>query len=418
MSEEQGIPYLDEKMTEIFGPKGKHGVEEEIRFEVPKEIESLYERYGLEKNRFDVTLRRLKDENDSFTRGKYVESWTNIFPPVDWIGTVYGPGSYVLQFKFKVKDPDDNNRRRWFNEEIPVNIDDSFEDRHEMYQLRRMIENKSKIRKILEKEEIKKKLATDISGNDTGGNEGGNDHDKMIDALKKLRRDAVELGMTPSEGVQKSGIDIYKLLTGIAPLVAPVIGMLRESAEARRAENQKFMTLLLSTMSNNNNQMLELAKSNSGNGSGTKMLEDFKEMIMGTIDIKEMVNGKKESAVDRIFGMVEKAMPVIVELAQAGKAQRENDFRYKAAAGMIEQNPDFQKIINNEEERKAAVLRWDEYFGFEQCDMILEVAGISRPEECPRQESQRKPKGMREESTDGQENAPQGTEEGEHKSAD
>lgn len=136
-------------------------------------------------------------------------------------------------------------------------------------------------------------------------------------------------------------------------------------------------------------------------------------MVMGTIDLKQALEGNKETIADKIFGMIENVAPQIMQIATLSAQQRTFDPRVAAAKGFMSVSPDFQTMKNDPAVKKIVVDRLDDYFGWEQTDVIMEVAGDKRPDECPRVENKRYPNGdarntqqSSQEASNGQDDSP------------
>ena len=128
------------------------------------------------------------------------------------------------------------------------------------------------------------------------------------------------------------------------------------------------------------------------------MMEDFGKMIASALDVKELLQGKKESLADKLFALVENVAPHILSVMAMPKQVAMTDPRMILAKNAVAHSPDFQalKEAQNKGELTKFVKNMDSYFGWEQTDGILMVMSegtIQRPPECSRLPNQQFPEG-------------------------
>jgi hypothetical protein len=194
------------------------------------------------------------------------------------------------------------------------------------------------------------------------------------------------LGLTKKE----SSLSFEKILAIVAPLLPALLEYVNKSSERAQMQQQQFMTLLMTTMSGNTKELIEIMKANAGQGSGARAVEEFKSMLTGAIDIKQELSGMgKESTADKVFKLIEGVSAHVIPLLLMPRAQAAADPRMKIAQAYMQNSPDVAELRNNPVELSKLVHDLDEYFGWEQTNLILQVAKLMRPEDCPMQPQER-----------------------------
>ncbi|CAK0779578.1 hypothetical protein CCP2SC5_920007 [Azospirillaceae bacterium] len=156
-----------------------------------------------------------------------------------------------------------------------------------------------------------------------------------------------------------------------------------------------MIMLMMGSSQTANNQLLEVMKVQSGAGSGNMAIKEFKDMVLGALDIKDALSGNnKESLGDKIFRLVESVAPSILSIAATtaqNAASVKNNPAVNMAKNYIETNPDFKALKHDPVEMKKVIDNMDRTYGWIQVDHILTTMGWPRPENSPRLDDDKDP---------------------------
>lgn len=351
--------------------------------DMPDEVRHFFDQHDFSEKPFKVMLKQIPDGGNTADES-YVKGWKNQVPSIDYIANEWGPGSYVLIFNWRGKDPE-TQRTKSQMERVNICISDKYQEQYEEYQEKRRIDKAKQRKKELERIKHAREVDEAISGTTQSF-----DLAERVDPLKageqyieKMARAADMLGW-------KRGFDWEGMVKLLAPALPAVIGYLSNRQQQSLARQDEMMKLLFSTMQSNTQQLVEAMRNHNGPQTGSDMMREMFSMVTGAMDIKSALSGEsKETVVDKIFKLVEGVAPMIVQMASVPRQQRESIPAYQAAKAYVDSDPAFQAAQNDPEILKMLVDRWDYYYGWEQTDGILEVGGLQRPESCPRVESKR-----------------------------
>jgi hypothetical protein len=299
-----------------------------------------------------------------------LESLNNRHPEIEEMGKQWGPGTYTLVFSWSVPKPGGGKEKQMKNLTLEFS-ERSWRDIHEDWLFERNRERKAKRATDLEKA----RQEAELRSIESGGKEPQAD---PLEALKKALETAKTLGIPIGGGKESKGLDlmgIATLLTALKPLLEGLFGgkqndstILIKAMEAQQATNMLLMKTLLENPS---------GRGNSPEGAHMDKILDMTMKGMGRVlEMQDMLKpAEKETLVDRIFGMVDKFLPNVLELAKLSKDARERDMMYKIAAGSKE----MKQAREHPDVALALVNKWDEFYGFQTTNEILKVAGIERP---------------------------------------
>lgn len=378
------FPVITDPMAEALGGRDDWKEESED-VEIPEEIKSLFDIYGLSSKGFRTILKAVT-EGDGQTGGQYIKSWARSFPSIDWIALNYGPGKYQLCFAFSTSE---DGKRKNQIETLDIEISEKRLEEHEEFIFKRKIAKAVQRRKEISNVKLNKQLELEYDDHEPVEKSPENTPQSMIQYVQQFSGIAQALGFN-----RGGGTDWSKIMSMAIPLIPAVIGFMQQKSEADQARQREFMTLLISTMSSNSNSMLDIVKAQSGVGGGNQAAKEFKDMIMGVIDIKKALGSTQEDSVaDRIFGMLESVLPSILQMAALSRQQRQATPQYNMAKMMMDMNPDLRKLKEDPAVLEEVIRKWDAHFGWEQADMIIDVAELRRPDACVRLPHQQYPAG-------------------------
>lgn len=407
MSEKQKAPghesppmpfQSNDPLRDVLGPGSsftfKNAEEDE---QAPPELQAVFDEYSIGQRTYRCILREVDENQNS---AAYVESFNNEYPSVDYIGTRYGPGDYILIFMWRAKDPETQKSRN-YSEKITVSISDKYIDRHEDYRLKKTIQRSQNRKEMVRRAKLKNVLDVSISdiGLESGPgmpseNEAGKKYFESISEGMKL------LGIDPMALRPKPGIDWKELMPLLITGIPAIMKIMSDISNSRQQQLNTMLTLLMSQSNKSSDQLLEFVRASQGQGSGNQFIKEFTDMIKGTIDLKDVLSPEKQSVADRVFDAIDKVSPMILSIVAMNAQQRANNPVVNMAKNYVEQNPDFQAMKNDAEIQQQVIARLDTFFGWEQADIIIQIMGYQRSDANPRLPQQRYPQGSPERQRD------------------
>lgn len=358
-------PIINDPLREFnFSNVDQHYANDE---DMPDELQQLFNEFDLGKIKYRIQLKQFPDPE--LGKSEYIKSFSNHVPTVDWVAMEYGPGKYLYNVIFRRKDPETGmykNRAR----EYEFTISNKFQTQYEEYQfqkrIKRMKDEKDMVRQVRHTSEIEQAI--------TGG---GEKQQSPKEYLMELTETATKLGLI-NNGNKAGGFNIQEILTAVAPFLPSLITAFTERARAQSDRFDKMLMLMIQQQNDSSNKLVELMKGLKGPTSGTDQMKEVRDMIFSAIDIKKSINGDTESIADRIFNLAQGVLPQILSIAQMSQQQRAMSPQYMLAKSYMERNPDIQAMKENPAIREDVIARFDETFGPEQTNTILQVAGIPR----------------------------------------
>jgi hypothetical protein len=383
-------------MAEMFGPGSGVFPSPEDDSSAPEELLTIFEEFGIGEYAYRCILKEVTQGANN----THIRSFNGNYPSIEWITNNCGPGEYLLVFMWRQASDMEvehrTGRKRMVNksQQCRITISEKAIDQWREYQL------KQKLRKLKEKRQViqdaKLDRALDVDLGDLDPNDRDVSRNVSTDVInpatagKEYVQNIIEaanmLGLTKKE----SSFSFEKILAIVAPLLPALLEYVNKSSERAQMQQQQFMTLLMTTMSGNTKELIEIMKANAGQGAGTRAVEEFKSMLTGAIDIKQELSGMgKESTADKVFKLIEGVSAHVIPLLLMPRAQAAADPRMKIAQAYMQNSPDVAELRNNPVELSKLVHDLDEYFGWEQTNLILQVAKLVRPEDCPMLPEQR-----------------------------
>jgi len=387
-------------MAEMFGPASGVKLIGEPEDQIPDEVRAILEQFNLSTKTFHCVLKEIPegsnfgDSTSSSSNSEYIRGWTRSIPSVDWIAKNHGPGMYVLMFSWHTReqDPDtDKYTQKTYHQEIPISISQKAAGDYKKHRLDRKLREASEIGTQVQEALMEKKLET-AALKGVLGDKVGEDITPAV-AAKQYIAETIEaakmIGLSPLASQPVKTIEWEKILPALVTGVTAFIQMQQNTENARREDFNKLLMLMMSNSQQASGHLIEVMKAQTGVGSGNMAIKEFKDMVLGALDIKEALNGNKETLADKIFRVVEGVAPMIITVAANAAEARaaQNTMPVKLAKTYVNSNPDFQALKNNPVEMKKAIGKMDDFFGWSQTDTIMEVMGWPRPPDCPRDPS-------------------------------
>lgn len=376
------LPGDDDPLASILGPGSNTNILGNPGEEIPDEIVHAIAEHGLGARGFKTILKQIPEgASETDCNAPYIKGWDRAIPTIDYIAREYGPGTYVMIFSWRTTV---EGKQKVFTERVSFIISDKYENEYKEYQfarrLKEMEKRREKIRDMKINGEMEKTLGLDLEPDKKEDLQ-----EAAIRYVDNVTSMAEKLGLSRvnAQVPATSGMNWREIAPLLLSAVPAVMKMMQDSETARREESRQYMTLLISTMSQNNSQMLDVLK-NQQPRSGSDMAKEMFDMIREAIDVKEMIQGQgKDSIADRIFNVIEGVAPQLMEVAKLSAMQRAHDPRALIAQTYMRADPDFQQL-KKPEVQSEVIRRMDEVFGWTQTDAVLTAIGMERNADCPR----------------------------------
>jgi len=376
----------DDPLASILGPGSGTTLLGKADDEIPDEILAIFTEHGLHGKKFRVMLKQMDDSGSDDGNLPFVKSWTRSIPSLDFIAREYGPGKYQLVFSWKERV---NGRQENTTENMMLTISDKRMGEYKDYQFNKKIEEVNARRGKLQDMKIDGKIDESL---DPLLGEARKPEIPIEQAAMQYVENITTMAGKLGLGRQGGGIDWDKIIALATIAVPAILSNLSASRERMAAENRQQLTMMMGLMTQNNQQLVEVMKTQQP-AKGADLTKEMFDMIRGAIDVKEMINDRgKESIADRIFNLLVTLGPQLLEFAKLSAQQRQTNPMVQAAKMYVKSNPEMQEAAHNPQEARELYLKVDESFGWRQADIILgEVGGVPRPPECPRRPEQELP---------------------------
>ena len=377
---------------------------------VPDEVKSFVEANGLGNIGFTCILRHVpKEGSESAAMTAYLKTWTRTIPPIEYIIDNYGPGNYILQFKWekKVETEDGAFKTRNCMESVPISISDKAMPRFKAAQLRRQLEVSAELRESMRNNKVNNAMQDELVGSMLEIDNKSSPEDpmkKLRDTIEMLKGLGISVGQQPV--VQQPTIQwdkILMVLGALVPLGVALIENKKGEAQSGNSMINGLMTMLLAQSKEANTQLISMLQNNKSQ-TGVERANEYLDIIKETLDVKNMLNPPQRTVADRIFDAIEGMVPSILQVAGSVAAARSNPM-VSAMQAMATKTPEYKEIKNNPAEVAKLIERMDDYFGWRQTDLCLDVMFPDlggRPANCPRDPAKEHPVAEREEVVDGE----------------
>lgn len=356
-------------------------------YDIPPEIQGVLEEHGLAKKAFRVMLKHLPEGGGN--EGEYVTSWSRKVPSIDHIARNWGPGEYVLSFQWRAKDHDTDKYKN-YSEKLVLTVSEKYREIFEDFQFQKKVQRTNQKRTLVQNERLKKELEDNLFPQDASEEKPLKQDIKA--QISEISEMASLLGFRqlPSP-VAPPALPWDKIIAIASTALPPLLMAWNQSRREATERSEKMLMLMMSMNQQSSTQLIDVLKTQNGPTSGGDMMKELFSTIMGAIDIKEALQGKKESVADRIFGMIENVAPHVMQLAAMSQQQRQESYQYKMAQTFMRNNPDFKEVEGNPQLLDDIVKRTDSLIGWKQTDLLLEAWGKPRPQSCPRLKEQELP---------------------------
>jgi hypothetical protein len=384
-------------MAEIFGPGSGVKLIGDPDDQIPDEVRAVLDEFGLSKKPFQCVLKEIPEGSDigdqgASTNTQYIKGWVRGIPSVDYIAKNYGPGLYLLQFTWRIREEDENGKNvsKAYHQEVTVPISQKAAGDYKKHRLDRKLREANEISTQVQEAMLEKNLENAA----LKGVLGDKDESKQnpAQAAKQYIAETMEaakmIGLSPLSSLPAPRvIEWEKILPAVVGGITAFLQMQQTAENSRREEFNKLLMLMMSQSQNASKEFMEIMKAQSGVGSGNMAIREFKDMVLGALDIKEALSGnQKEGLADKIFRVIEGVAPQILSIAATTAEARaaQNHPMVKVAKNYVASNPDFVALKNNPAELKKEFEKLDDFFGWRQTDIITQVMGWERPQDCLR----------------------------------
>jgi hypothetical protein len=323
--------------------------------DTPSDIDAFIMEHGIKKDTYVCSIRRKPLE------GSEMEEWMpsntkGTYPDVNDIGKRWGPGRYKYVFSWRTTGPD--GKRHSTMKEYSVVLGEHWNDIHDEYMSQLWRAKKQKI----ENEKMRTDYKRAVNGEEFNGNQAdpvqaGLSHIK--ESVSMLRDIGLPVGAGAGAVANQDTNNMFQVMLAMQQKS-------NETMMVMQNENTKnLMTLVTAILQTNKPQ------------DNNDIFKDIIHMVQNTVDLKNVLNPEKQTVVDKIFTLMESALPAIMAIAQKPKAERLAD----PLVGMAANSDLMAQAKNDPEILKECIRKWDETHGKEDTDVILETVGLRRPGE-------------------------------------
>lgn len=359
----------------FYGPGAGKPYDPDSDEDMPDAIAAFFETNDIGKKKFTCTLKEVA-EGANEREGAYIKTWTSAIPSEEWIAREYGPGEYVLLFRWR--GTNEEGKRCNMSDRTTIAISDRFSDEHEAYLLEKQLKLNAKRKNSIVKHRLKNELDKTLFNEMDG--EKNDPKQSALHYLEEIKQVAGLLGVQMGQQ-QKPGFDWVSMLPALLPSLPALFNALSSKAQAQQQATMNMINMMMSNMQSQQSNSLELLKAISGPTNAHDSWKEFKDMLGGVVDIKQMLQGDKVSIADRIFNTVESVLPQLVGLMQMSAQQRIANPQYHVAKAYMAMNPDFKALREDPELYKMTVNKLVTAWGKTQTAEILKTADLPVPPE-------------------------------------
>ena len=353
--------------------------------EMPEDIKAILEENGLGEDggSYQVYLKDISGENHNANTAAILERYANRIPHYDYVARRFGPGEYLFTFLWVAINPD-NGQKKTFTKNVKFAISEKLRDIHEDYLTEQIQIRARKRRESFRNMKMKSSLEDGIDAALYGkeGEEKQESAEEMLlrmATFTKTMREALGGGPAAPQPVDWAGI-----LSAAAPFIPPLIALFSDSGRTKMEQSMGMMKALMDMQQKSSDQTIALLSKQNGPTSSGEMMKEMMTMVMGAIDLKAALTEKEETVVDKIMGAVQGVLPLVLA---AGMNKQQNGPQAQMARQYIRNDPTMQQL-ENPKIRSEVIRRFDATIGWEQTDALLGIAGMERPEECPREKGE------------------------------
>lgn len=341
-------------------PQEEKETESLIDSDIPDAIQAFMVQNGI-KQKFHCTL-EIQTPSGGWA---YKMQYRNEIPLYDKIGKEHGPGTFRLRFLWRAGRPGGGSEPKADSFEFEI-AEHPWMTIHKEY----LMELRAQSLKVQREKTIAMKQEAEIANIENGAPpQAQNGIGQIKDMITVIR----ELGIPVGGAVAEQKDTLIDQIIKLSPIIGPMV-----AAFAQRAQAQSDLQLKL---------MLGLIAGRDQNGGTTAMFQELMgvsvnmvKQAAGAVQMLSAPPEEKESMMDRVFGLLDKIGPTIIEMAAQSRQQREQNLLYSMAKGSRE----VQTIAASPELQKSLVERLDREYGFQEAEEMLKVladVGIGRPPE-------------------------------------
>ena len=278
----------------------------------------------------------------------------NEYPSREELGRRFGPGKYHMMFNWRSIDPTDNKRKQR-GKELSFILGEEWGDLYDEYMAEKYIERRKKIKSIKERTELENALEGDEHKRTRSG------LDELLESKMNLEKLGLNIGGNNNLPAKTENENMFLLMLKMSQHSSDM------QMQMMMDNNKNSMALITALIANQNN--------NNGNNNPNKMMEMVLNMVTSTVDLKNALNPEKETTVDKVFNLMEGALPLILNLAQQKAHERIKNPIYNMAMN----SPEMQEMKSDPQMQEAWIKKWDAVHGKENTDTILATVGMARP---------------------------------------
>jgi len=339
-------PEYSEPFIGTIGEKGVHT-------DTPAAVEDFISEHGIADRTYTCKVYKTVLEGGGQRELLPIQQ-KNKFPEPDELGRTYGSGQYHYQFSWKEKDPV-NGKNVPRIKDYKIYLSEHYDEIAEINAIERMMKMDKKADAAASKMRFKNILK---------GKDGNAEPQKdPIDELRKANMVLKEFSVGSNNGGNMS--EMLMFMTQMQQKSTD--NMMQMMMQMQQASMQLVGTIIGAQQQIQTPQQPD-------------SMAHFKEMfnmVQGMQEMKSILSPEKETIVDRVFKMAESAMPMIAQIAQMPKQERDSNPMVNA----VRANPDVNEILNDPAMTDAIKEKLIASHGEEDTNIILETLGAKKEDE-------------------------------------
>lgn len=320
--------------------------------ETPKEIEDFIVENGITDKKYTCYVKKFPTAGGSVPQ---VLPWSenSKYPKAEDLGGQYGPGRYLIMFNWRTKNPE--GKMTTTTKEYKMELGEEWEEIAMENAAKRMIESRKRMDSLAQKENLRRAMNGQLPGDTSQQQQPRNNNDGGFESLMNSATALRNLGVPIGGNQQDNSTNM--------------IAMFQMMNAQTQKSSEQMMQMMMMIMKSNSDQMV--AMMNNKPQTHNNAFQEVTQLMGNMMDMKAVLSPEKKSSLDRIFDVLEGAVPTLVQMSQDKRAEM---------AGPYKAMPQVAEIGSEAEQLKYMVEKLDKKHGPDNTDTILDSLGWARPE--------------------------------------
>ncbi len=336
--------------------------EPEIDGDIPVELADMFQEYHeSNEGNYNVHIKKF-DSSIGFkdTDAQTCGTFKNQCPSVDYIGIKYGPGQFMalLTYRYSTGERSADGKLKYKPgvKRQRFSISDEYENAHEEWLTERQLITLKKQQKLKRKIE-RFKEQNGMLNDKASSNNNINVDDAVKNKINETLAMAQTLGIAKSPNNSGGVLGFLQNMSGADMIAAAglVIKWLDSRAAREREDKREMMNLIVSM--------------NKPQPQGDDYMKQVLNKIMDTKDFMAALTPEKQTAVDKVIGLVESVLPHFAQLALQPRQKVQAD----PMVAMVQGSEEMKMFENDPNAFKVMVQNFDKQYGVKSADEVLTV---------------------------------------------